>query len=108
MLNKMEHITFMQKRIGSDVFYGEKYHLYPVDGEGRVGAEGFNKDLSLSEILEIAYKIQEKPNIIIKAGPRAKWYLKRCPRELIDEEIEKQRNWRDISRCTMWVIDWDM
>lgn len=104
----MEHITLLQKRIGADLFYGQKYHLYPQDGEGRVGAEGFDKNLSLTEIIEIAYKINEKPNIIIKAGPNAKWYLKRCPKELIDEEIQKQRDWRDISRSTMWIIDWDI
>lgn len=28
--------------------------------------------------------MDEKPNVIIKAGPRAKWYLKCCPKDLID------------------------
>ena len=48
-----------------------------------------------------------KPNIIIKAGTRAKWYLKRCPNNLIHSEIEKQTGWRDISRTTMSIIHWD-
>jgi hypothetical protein len=103
----MEHINFMQKRTGSDLGY-HKSNIHPHDREGCVGKSGLDKNLSLGEILEIAYKIHDKPNIIIKAGPRAKWYLKRCNKELIDEEIQKQRNWRDISSSTMWIIDWDM
>ena len=103
----MEHITQVEKRIGADLGYQES-NLHPENGEGRVGKSGLDKNLSLERILEIAYKMEKKPNIIIKAGPRAKWYLKRCPKDLIDVEIEKQRNWRDISRSIMWIIDWDM
>ena len=47
--------------------------------------------------------MNEKLNVIIKAGPRAKWYLKQCPKDLIDSEIKKQRSWRDISHSTMWI-----
>jgi|LakMenE01Jun11ns_1017448.scaffolds.fasta_scaffold9791435_2 hypothetical protein len=104
--NKMEHITFLEKRIGVDLGYHES-NLHPANDEGRVGKSGLDKSLSLEEILEIAYKMNEKPNVIIKAGPRAKWYLKRCHKDLIETEIEKQRSWRDISRSTMWIIDWD-
>ena len=103
----MEHITFLEKRIGADLGYHES-NLRPANDEGCVGKSGLDKSLSLEEILEIAYKMNEKPNVIIKAGPRAKWYLKRCPKDLIDAEIEKQRSWRDISRSTMWIIDWDI
>jgi hypothetical protein len=103
----MEHITLMEKRIGDDLGYNES-NLHPENGEGCVGKSGLDKNLSLERILEIAYKMDKKPNIIIKAGPRAKWYLKRCLKDLIDIEIEKQRSWRDISRSIMWIIDWDM
>jgi hypothetical protein len=103
----MEHITFLEKRIGADLGYHES-NLRPANDEGCVGKCGLDKSLSLEEILEIAYKMNEKPNIIIKAGPRAKWYLKRCPKDSIDAEIEKQRSWRDISCCTMWIIVWDI
>ena len=82
--------------------------LRSENNEGCVGKSGLDKNISLEEILEISYKMNEKHNIIIKAGPRAKWYLKRCPKDLIDAEIEKQRSWRDISRSTMWIIDWDV
>ena len=105
--NKMEHITLMEKRIGADLGYHES-NLRPLNDEGCVGKNGLDKNLSLERILEIAYKMDKKPNVIIKAGPRAKWYLKQCSKDLIDAEIEKQRNWRDISRSTMWIIDWNM
>ncbi len=103
----MEHITLMEKRISADLGYNDS-NLRPANDEGCVGKSGLDKNLSLERILEIAYKMDEKPNIIIKAGPRAKWYLKRCHKNLIDAEIEKQRCWRNISRSTMWIIDWDM
>ena len=103
----MEHIAFLEKRGAADLGYHDS-NLRPANDEGCVGKSGLDKSLSLNRILEIAYKMDEKPNIIIKAGPRAKWYLKKCPKHLIDIAIEKQRNWRDISRSTMWIIDWDM
>ena len=71
---KMEHITLMEKRIGADLGY-HKSNLRPVNDEGCVGKSGLDKNLSLERILEIAYKMNPKPNVIIKAGPRAKWYL---------------------------------
>jgi hypothetical protein len=49
----------------------------------------------------------EKPNIIIKSGLNGKWYLKRCPANDIEGEIEKQQDWRDVSRSTMYIIVWD-
>ena len=103
----MEHINLIEKRIGADLGFNES-NLHPGNGEGRVGKSGLDKNLSLEKILKIAYKMDEKPNIIIKAGPCAKWYLKKCAKNLIDSEIDKQRNWRDISRCTMWIVDWDI
>ncbi len=102
----MDHISCLEKRIGVDLGYHES-SLHPIDGEGRVGKRGLDKTLPLQRILEIAFKMKEKPNIIVKAGQRAKWYLKFCPKNLIEKEIEKQKSWRDVSRCTMWIIDWD-
>ena len=101
------HITSFEKRDGADLGYHES-NLRPANDEGCVGKSGLDKSLSLERVVEIAYKMDEKPNVIIKAGPRAKWYLKSCPKDLIDTAIEKQRSWRDISRSTMWIIDWDM
>ena len=56
--------------------------------------------------MEIAYKMDEKPNIIIKGGKNAKWYLKSFPKDVIEEKIEKQK-WRDTRRVTMYIIEWD-
>lgn len=50
--------------------------------------------------------MEQKPNILIKAGPNAKWYIKKYDPRVIEEEIEKQ-SWRDVSRCTMYIIEWD-
>ena len=102
----MENITQMKKYIGADVGFHES-NIRPKNDEGCVGKSGLDKNLSLEKILEIVYKMDKKPNIIVKAGPRAKWYLKQCPEDLIDQKIESQRRWRDISRCIMWVINWD-
>jgi hypothetical protein len=103
----MEHISSIQKIIGADVGFHES-NVHPVSGEGCVGKSGLDKTLSLERILQIAYNIDQKPNIIIKPGPRSKWYLKRCPKHFIDLAIEKQKSWRDLSRYTMWIIDWDI
>ena len=48
----------------------------------------------------------KKPNVIIKAGKNAKWYIKKIPPNEIDNAIEKQK-WRDTSRCIMYIIVWD-
>jgi hypothetical protein len=101
----MEHIKMMQKRVGVDIGYHGS-DIYPKNCEFRVGKGGLDKTLTLGQIIEIAYQMEDKPNIIIKAGPNAKWYLKRFPKDIIDDEIEKQK-WRDVSRFTMYIIDWD-
>jgi hypothetical protein len=102
----MEHITRFEKRNGVDVYYGDKFNLHPENGEGRVGSNGIDKTYTLERIMTLAYSMPEKPNIIIKSGTNAKWYLKKCPKEEIDQEIEKQK-WRDVSRCIMYIIEWD-
>jgi len=101
----MEHIMTFQKRIGVDIGYHSS-NLHPVDGEGCVGKSGIDKSLSLEKVIEIAYKMEDKPNIIIKSGKNAKWYFKSFPKDEIENEINKQ-NWRDTSRCTMYIIEWD-
>ena len=103
---RMEHISQFQKRIGCDVGYHNS-NLHPADGVGRVGKSGMDKNLTLGQMLEIAYKMEEKPNILIKAGPNAKWYIKKFDPRVIEDEIEKQRAWRNISNVTMYIIEWD-
>ncbi len=102
----MEHIKQFQKRTGCDVGYHSS-NLHPADGQGRVGKEGIDKNLSLVQVIELAYKMEEKPNILIKAGQNAKWYIKKFDPAIIEEEIKKQASWRDVSRSTMYIIEWD-
>ena len=101
----MEHVALMQKLVGVDVGFHGSCHQ-PANGEGCVGKRGLDKHLPLERIVEIAYGMQEKPNIIIKAGPRAKWYLKHFPTDMIEHAIQRQ-TWRDMSRCKMWIIHWE-
>ena len=101
----MEHIVKFEKRVGVDVGYHESV-IDPVDRESCVGIRGIDKSLTLQQVLSLAYKNYHKPNIIIKAGPNAKWYFKCYPVNKIEHEIEKQR-WRNTSRCTMYIIEWE-
>jgi hypothetical protein len=101
----MEHIAMMRKRQGVDVGY-HSANIHPADREGCVGKNGIDKTFTLEKMIELAYKMPNKPNIIIKAGPNAKWYLKRFPKDVIESEIQKQ-TWRDTSRCIMYIIEWD-
>lgn len=101
----MENIKSIEKRRGVDIGYHSS-NVHPRDGEGCVGKRGLNKLLTLYQIIDIAYKMEEKPNIIIKAGKNAKWYLKKCDTKLIDSAIQTQK-WRDTSRCIMYIIEWE-
>lgn len=100
----MEHVKSIQTRAGVDVGY-QGDNMCSKECDGRVGKAGIDKSFTLERVLELAYKMEVKPNILVKAGPNAKWYLKRFPIDEIETEIEKQK-WRDTSRCTMYVIDW--
>jgi hypothetical protein len=99
----MEHAKIRIKT-GVDVGYHSS-NIDPFDREGCVGKSGIDKSLTLEMVMELAYKMENKPNVIIKAGPNAKWYLKFFPRDVIEDEINKQK-WRDTSRCIMYIIDW--
>ena len=78
----MQRIHTITTRNGVDVGYHES-PIHPLDGEGRVGKRGLDKTLKFEDILNIAYKTftndGNRANIIVKAGPNAKWYLKYCP-----------------------------
>lgn len=100
----MEHVKNIEIRKGVDIGY--RNDIQPIDREGCVGANGIDKSFTLEMVLQLAYKINNKPNIIIKGGINAKWYLKRYPKQVIDKEIEKE-NWRDTSRKLMYIIDWN-
>ena len=75
--------------------------------DSRVGKDGFDKNLSLEEVIQIAK--DTKSNVIVKAGKNAKWYLKRIPdsdasnTQYLKELFESQ-SWRDTSRCTTYIL----
>ena len=100
----MEYIK--EVRQGVDVGY-TSFNLYPSDGEGRIGEHGIDKNFTLEQVIELARKMDEKPNIIIKSGKNAKWYLKRCSMDNLSHGIEKQQEWRSktVARCTMFIIE---
>jgi hypothetical protein len=89
----------------ADLKWGK--NLHPADGEGRVGNQGINANYTLDMVKEIAYRMPEKPNVIIKAGKNAKWYIKKCRKDEIIIEIEKMRNsgYSESSRrSTIYVL----
>ena len=98
----MEFISKLEKTTGQDISFGGG-NLEPLNGVGRVGKGGIDKSFTLAQMLTLAHEINA--NIIIKAGPNAKWYLKRCNVEELHTKTETQK-WRDTSRCTMWIVEW--
>jgi hypothetical protein len=101
----MEHFKRIEKREGCDVgWHGS--NIDPIDKEGCVGAGGIDKSYTLDMVMSLAYKMEDKPNIIIKAGKNAKWYIKKVHPDQIEDAIESQK-WRNTSRCTMYIIVWD-
>jgi len=50
--------------------------------------------------------MEERPNIIVKAGDNAKWYLKRFPKDGIDAEFEKNRTRQGVKNTKLWVLEW--
>ena len=100
----MEHFRSIQRRDGVDVGYHES-NLEPLNGVGRFGVGGIDKTFSFERMLELAHEINA--NIIIKAGPNAKWYLKRCPVDEIEGRIANQARWRNGTfRYKMWIVEW--
>ena len=47
-----------------------------------------------------------RPNIIVKGGPNAKWYLKYCEEDKIDDKIEKTKWLKQAKMCTTYIIKW--
>ena len=89
----------------ADLKWGK--NLHPEDGEGRVGKQGIDANYTLDMLKVIAYRMPEKPNIIIKSGINAKWYIKKCPNDEIIREIENMRNsvyCENARRSTMYVL----
>ena len=100
----MKNFKRIEKIEGCDVGWHNS-NIDPVNREGCIGAGGIDKSYTLEMVMDLAYKHPEKPNIIIKAGKNAKWYLKKILPNKINEAIESQK-WRDTTRYTMYLIEW--
>jgi hypothetical protein len=104
----MNYVNQIETQDGVDVGYHSS-PLNPPNNESCVGKMGIDKKLTLEEVITLAHKTYDKhgnqANIIIKAGKNAKWYIKYCHVDQIDNAIETQQ-WRDTSRATMYVIEW--
>ena len=85
----MEYIK--EIRHGVDAGYGAHCNFHPANGEGRKGKHGLDQNLTLEQVIELALSMEENPNIIIKSGEKAKWYLKRYTMEELPAEIENQQ-----------------
>jgi hypothetical protein len=106
--NNMEHVRKYEKRNNADLKWGKE--LRPVNGEGCGKSNGIDKTYTFDMVKALAYQMPEKPNIIIKSGKKAMWYIKKCATAEIDQEIEKMKNscfWPRARRCTMHIIEWD-
>ena len=101
----MEHVKLIETRNGLDIGFHNS-NIHPVDREGCVGRHGIDKSFTLETVINLAYKMENRPNIIVKGGPNAKWYLKHFPKDTIELEIKKQK-WRDTSRGSMYIIEWN-
>ena len=100
-----ELLTRLEKRVGMTVGYNDQSSYDAAEHEGRVGQHGFDKNLSLDHVITIASRMEVRPNVIVKAGENAKWYMFYILNEHIEAEIYKQR-WRDTHNCTLWAIEW--
>jgi hypothetical protein len=103
---KKELIALMK---GHNTLYGVDagYHdsvIHPANGEGRVGKRGIDRKFDCNKVVDLASRMNPRPNIIVRNG-NGKWYFKRLPLENLATEIKKQ-SWRDTSRTVMHVIDW--
>jgi len=109
----MEHIKSFEKRKGCDVGF-KSSNIEPINREGCIGKSGIDKKYTINMVINLAYKMDDKPNIIVRAGQqnKAKWYMKKFPLSRIEEEIVKQQQWRQKKRdqlkyYEMWILVWD-
>ena len=106
----MDHVKSFRKYNGVDVGYHQSV-IHPASGEGRVGARGIDKTYTREQVFDLAHRMNPRPNIIVRAGPTAKWYFKRIPLNPIPLDVlvsqTQKQYWRDTSRCIMYVIEWE-
>ncbi len=103
MEQTMQHVQTIEKRIGWDV---ESPNIEPVNGEGCVGKGGIDKSYTLEMVIDLASKIPEKPNVIVRTGKKSKWYLKKIELNDIDRK-RRPASWSNIENYTMYIIKWE-
>ena len=91
----MNFVKKYQQICGADIQH-KTGDIEPHNGEGRIGMSGIDKYLPIEVIIRIAHKTIcdpncGNPNVIIKAGKNAKWYLKHCDAAKLPQEITKWR-----------------
>ena len=107
----MEHVNTIKTRRGCDVGW-HSTNIEPINREGCVGVRGIDKSYTIDMVIKLAYKIKNKPNIIVRAGRYAKWYLKKVPPNQIESSIDKfeKKNPKTKLRrenFTMYIIVWN-
>ena len=101
----MENIKNITSKEGVDVGYHSS-NMHPKNGEGCKGKPGIDNGYTFEEVLKLAYNMEEKPNIIVKAGKNAKGCIKKIENDKIEEAMEKQR-WRNTRNYKMYIIEWN-
>ena len=99
------HIKNIEQQHGCDCRHGSDLHSLPPENDrDRIGKSGYNKSLTLEALQDKAYNTNPRANIILKGGPRGKWYLKYCE---INTIADRTRRTKVTKGFTMYVISWD-
>lgn len=70
------------------------------------GKNGFDKNMSLDDVIEIIAK-PKGANLIIKSGPRAKWYVKKVsPDEARRTITHRKKDYIEIKNSKCYVVEW--
>ena len=103
----MEYVKHMVPKEGCDVGWHSS-NIHPKDREGCVGKAGIDKSYTIDMVIQLAYRTQPRPNILIKTGPKAKWYMKQIDLTELDAKIQSQK-WREdqTKNYIMYVIEWN-
>jgi len=93
-LSKMEHIEFSIKFQECDVSLNDK------------NQQSFDKIYTEEEIKQIMWLKPNKPNILVKPGKNAKWYIKWIDPTTLKDSIIKQKKFRNLKGYVMEYIEW--
>jgi hypothetical protein len=89
----MEHIISSKKLLEADVSLNKNQ-------------QSFDKNYTLDEMYQIMWLMEIRPNILVKSGKNAKWYVKWIDPTTIEYRIAKQKKFRNLKGYVMWIIEW--